>query len=58
MTLILLITLALAVSHAFAVLLGNGYTTRIQDARDRHQAAAQRRINEEWRVLREQQDGQ
>lgn len=58
MTVFLLITLALAVSHSFAVLLGNGLNTRAQDARDRRQAATQRRINDEWRSLQEPNDPQ
>jgi hypothetical protein len=41
----LLIILALTVTHAFAVLIGNGLITRAQDERDRRQAAAQREIN-------------
>lgn len=53
MTLVLLGALAAVLSFLLGVLVGNGYTTRVQDARDRRQAAAQRHLNDQTRALRE-----
>jgi uncharacterized membrane-anchored protein YhcB (DUF1043 family) len=39
------------------VLVGSGLVTRAQDTCARRQAAIQRELNEQWRALREKQEG-
>jgi F0F1-type ATP synthase membrane subunit b/b' len=53
---VVFIPLAMQFVFLIGVLVGNGYTTRTQDARDRRQAAVQRDLNAQWRALRELQE--
>lgn len=41
---------------ALGILVGNGYTTRAQDVRDRRQAAVQRSLNAQYQALRQRQE--
>jgi hypothetical protein len=56
MTPAVIIGLALIVCFLLGVLTGSGQVTRTQDARDRSQAAVQRDLNLQFRVLQEQQE--
>ena len=47
------ICLAALVAFCLGLVVGNGYTTRAQDARDRRQASIQRHLNDEWRIVRQ-----
>jgi hypothetical protein len=53
---ITLIFCGVVVSFLVGFLTGSGMSTRAQDARDRRQAAVQRQLNDEWRVLRDLQE--
>jgi hypothetical protein len=52
----LFVVLAALLIFLIGVLTGSGMNTRAQDARDRRQAATQRRINDQWRALEESND--
>lgn len=52
----LVIALAITFIFLLSVLTGSGLVTHAQDARGRRQAATQRQLNDQWRLLREKQE--
>jgi cell division protein FtsL len=56
MSLLLLVALVALLIFILGVLCGCSWTDQLYDARSRRQATRQRQLNNEFRVLREQQD--
>lgn len=51
---LILLGLAILLVFLLGLLVGTGLTTRVQDTRDRRQAARQRELNDQAQALREQ----